>query len=269
MSLIKSEITAEEYSNASPSEQAFYKQKTEGQGGNYFFTGAKPPESDGQRGEQDRRDYEAVAKARDDALRQLSDLKAQQENEKHQAEIDSASKQKIDDYWKEKVSKLEKQHGEQVGQLEASIVQTHLKSVITDLASKLAIDDSVEAVKSILRERITAKMGEGLQPKVIIRDERGQESPMTTDEFAKAFSKDNRYKRLLKGNEKMGGGTKSDQPVEVPRAVNHANNILQRQPGEQGGPQHTDSFLQSGYGADSSQLVKFLNARINNRKMGR
>ena len=209
MDAIKRELTAEEFESASGDDQSLYSKTDEGK---YVFVG----ENAGELSRAKTRvaaERDKLARERDEALKQLAELKEAGQAKADEREVKTADAKAIHEKWQTRHAKELGERDQQIKGLQQLILSSKRDQIINDLANELALPETVELFKPFLRERIEMQFDKTTgQPTPVVYDSDRQVTADTIQDLTKEIKKDKRYHKFLKGAEVGSGATKPKTP---------------------------------------------------------
>ena len=197
-------------------------------------------------------DLTALLKERDEALARLREIDASKEQADRQEKIKAGKIEELQASWEKKYNEDISQHEEKIKSLKTAIAQQARKSVVTTTAADMMLDEYRHIGELLLKDRLKVEVDEKGEAKVLVLDADGKSTKGTVEELVKEIKGDNRYKKLVKGVV-PGSGTIGD-----PRLPN-----LKQEP-QLKAKERPPSVLSDK--VDSKEIVKFLEARIANRR---
>tara|TARA_Y100000310_G_scaffold324866_2_gene387355 strand:- start:16999 stop:17619 length:621 start_codon:yes stop_codon:yes gene_type:complete len=139
------------------------------------------------------------------------DAKAKRDAEaaKKAAEEEAAKKagdiEALEAQWKAKIQEATSSSQEALDNANKIISNLTIDHTALAIASEIAVEDSVPALKEIISNRLAVEIEEG-KAVVKVRNKDGSISVNSIDEFKKEISSTPAYKRLIASNKSSGGG---------------------------------------------------------------
>jgi len=188
-----------------------------------------------------------ILQERDEAIAKLREIQTANE----QAERDKAIQNKdVEALQKRHMSDLQARE-QQIKVLQQSIANAEKKATVNQLVSEVFLDKHRRVAEALLKDRIGATVNEKGEPQLIIKDNDGNATKLTLDQFRKELESDKGLEDYRKGAAGSGATPSEAVPQALPTTVESPKqgalpNILKVH--------------------DSAKVAAFLKQRIDKRK---
>jgi hypothetical protein len=157
----------------------------------------------------EKRARQQAEKERDELRAQFQAIEEERDN-LLKGSVPKSNIEALEKSYKDKITKIEAQYGEQVGKLSGSINKLLVDNTAEALARELAVDGSAAVLIPHIKARLAAEEREG-QYQTIIKDNDGNPSALSVDDFKNEIRNNPAFAPLLVASKATGGGASQSQ----------------------------------------------------------